>query len=363
MNSQDKWEVPIGKSVPKPPPAPDPYQTAAAQTGSNVTTAQANAIMNNANEKSVLGNVNYNITGYQTVKDPTTGKSYSIPKYERVQTLSPSQQKLYDQQVQLGQGLNNLAIQQTGKLTDLMGKPIDTVGLPDAPGNSEAYRQQVEQAMMTRMNPQLDRDRSALETRLVNQGLVRGSEAFNQALDETNRQANDARTQVFLASGAEGRAQEQQQATNRERAFQERISLRNQPINEITALMSGGQVSMPQFTPYRAANMSETPVGQYIYDSAQMEQNAWAQQQQMRAANNAAIFGAAGNVLGAGLYKWSDARLKRDVSFSHMENGRRFYRYRYLWSDDFEVGVMAQENPDIAVMMPNGFHAVDYGAL
>jgi hypothetical protein len=213
------------------------------------------------------------------------------------------------------------------------------------------------------MNPQLDRDRSALETKLINQGLVRGSDAFNQAMDESNRQANDARTQTFLASGAEGRAQEQQQATNRERAFQERIALRTQPINEITALMSGGQVSMPQFSAYRPANMSETPVGQYVYNSAQLDQNAWAQQAQMKAQSNAAITGALGNVLGMGLYKWSDARLKRDVSFVGEINGRRFYRYRYLWSDEWDVGVMAQENPDIAVMQPNGFYAVDYGAL
>lgn len=318
--------------------------------------------MNNANERSVLGNVDYKITGHQTIKDPTTGKSYSIPQYTRTQTLSPSQQGLYDQQVQLGQGLNNLAIQQTGKLTDIMGKPIDTDGLPDAPGNSEAYRQQVEQGLLSRMNPQIDRDRSALETKLINQGLVRGSDAFNQAMDETNRQANDARTQTFLASGAEGRAQEQQQATNRERAFQERVALRTQPINEITALMSGGQVSMPQFTPYRAANMSETPVGQYIYNSAEMAQDAWKTQAQMQAANNGAMWGAAGNIA-AGAFKWSDARLKRNVSFSHVKNGRFFYRFRYHWSDDWHVGVMAQENLDIAVMQPNGFYAVDYEGL
>jgi hypothetical protein len=353
----------VGKSVPKAPPPPDPYATAAAQTGSNVTTARANTTMANANERSVLGSVDYKVTGNEKIWDPTTGKTYTVPKYTRTQKLSPQEQALYDQQNQLGQGLNNLAIQQTSKLTDLMGQPINTDGLPDAPGNSEAYRQKVEEALQARMNPQLDRDRNSLESKLINQGLVRGSDAFNQAMDESNRQANDARTQTFLASGAESRAEQAQQGTNRERAFQERVALRNQPINEITALMSGGQVTMPQFTPFQSSQMSETPVGQYIYDSAQMEQNAWSQRQQMKAANNGAIAGAAGNILGAGLYKWSDARLKRDVSFSHEANGRRFYRYRYLWSDDVEVGVMAQENPDIAVMQPNGFYAVNYEGL
>lgn len=319
--------------------------------------------MGNANETSPLGSVSYNIRGYQDVTDPSTGRTYSIPQYDRNQTLSPEQQQLYDQQTQLGSKLNNLGIQQADKITNLLGSPMDTSRLPAQAGDMSAYRQQVETGMNQRLNPQLDRDRNALETKLINQGLVRGSDAFNQAMDESNRQANDAHTQVMLASGQEARSQASQQDQERQQAFQEQVATRNQPINEITALMSGGQVSMPQFQGYNPGQVAGTPVGQYVYNSAQLNQQGWQAQQQMQATNNAAIYGAVGNMAGAGLYKWSDARLKRDVAFSHVAGGRRFYRYRYLWDEAWQVGVMAQENPDVAVLMPNGFFVVNYGAL
>src|SRR5215217_6548794 len=40
----------------------------------------------------------------------------------------------------------------------------------------------------------------------------------------------------------------------------------------------------------------------------------------------------------------SDIRLKRDITpLMQLNNGLRLYRYRYLWSDEAYVGVMAQE--------------------
>lgn len=60
-----------------------------------------------------------------------------------------------------------------------------------------------EDALMSRMNPQLERDRAALETQLANQGLQPGSEAYNRAIDQASRQANDARfTGALMASTA-----------------------------------------------------------------------------------------------------------------------------------------------------------------
>lgn len=42
----------------------------------------------------------------------------------------------------------------------------------------------------------------------------------------------------------------------------------------------------------------------------------------------------------------SDVRAKRDiVPLARLENGIGLYRYRYMWSDDVYVGVMAQEVP------------------
>lgn len=59
----------------------------------------------------------------------------------------------------------------------------------------------------------------------------------------------------------------------------------------------------------------------------------------------------------------SDARLKTDIQPLGKRNGRNWYSYRYLWSDERHEGVMAQENPDIAFDIGGGILAVDYGAL
>jgi hypothetical protein len=58
--------------------------------------------------------------------------------------------------------------------------------------------------------------------------------------------------------------------------LQERQTLRNAPINEISALMSGSQVSVPQFQAYNAPSVASTPIGQYINDNynARLQQSS-----------------------------------------------------------------------------------------
>jgi hypothetical protein len=67
-------------------------------------------------------------------------------------------------------------------------------------------------------------------------------------------------------------------------------------------------------------------------------------------------------------WKFSDVRLKRDiVPLARLDNGIRLYQYRYLWSDELYVGVMAQEVREIvpqAVMRgTDGYLRVDYARL
>jgi len=56
---------------------------------------------------------------------------------------------------------------------------------------------------------------------------------------------------------------------------------------------------------------------------------------------------------------FSDRRLKRNI----VPLGKGWYAYNYLWSDDLEVGVMADEHPDAVIAGPGGFAMIDYGAL
>jgi hypothetical protein len=64
----------------------------------------------------------------------------------------------------------------------------------------------------------------------------------------------------------------------------------------------------------------------------------------------------------------SDVRLKRDiVLLDRLANGIGLYRYRYLWSDQVYVGVMAQEVaqivPEAVMRGADGFLRVNYARL
>ena len=66
-----------------------------------------------------------------------------------------------------------------------------------------ADRARVVEALYNRMDPQFERDYSAMENRLVAQGHQRGSASFNAAMDELRRQQNDARFQAEIYGGQE----------------------------------------------------------------------------------------------------------------------------------------------------------------
>ena len=64
----------------------------------------------------------------------------------------------------------------------------------------------------------------------------------------------------------------------------------------------------------------------------------------------------------------SDTRLKTDiVCVGKLDNGLSLYRFRYLWSDTFYVGVMAQEVervvPDAVSRGDDGYLRVNYDRL
>ncbi|MQX50725.1 tail fiber domain-containing protein [Sinorhizobium medicae] len=64
----------------------------------------------------------------------------------------------------------------------------------------------------------------------------------------------------------------------------------------------------------------------------------------------------------------SDRRLKRDIArLAELANGLGVYRFRYLWSDEVFVGVMAQEvlevMPEAVVIGSDGYMRVNYTKL
>jgi len=611
--------------APDPPETPNPYASAAAQTGANVNTAIANTKMQNANVYGPTGSSEFTQTGTHQIKearknkdgtvmtqkvwkpddpeaaaqyrrevegtptktwiatggdegqggyyqetgggkryiDTRTGKdwvdggqwvdeiqydTYDVPTYRQDIKLSENQQRLLNYQEGAGIELGQLGLDQIRKLQGVLGDNFsldkvqglqnrqttvnqpnmdnvnlseidrlkrieldrialdrigdgpqlqeninarnlremqayrgqvagttyDANGMPDFSGD----RRRVEEAIYSRLNPELEREKAALDNKLVNEGFQRGTEAYNRAMDEYARQANDARMQAILAGGQEqsrmfgdalaasnfqnqaaqlsnstelqaqnqlfGQAQARQQALNearqqmygnevnrinlnnqftgaeagfnnaatvteaqfnnaadvselqfnndarmqqagfnnqarqfdfanqmaaaqfgnaqREAQIQEALMQRQIPINEISALMSGSQVQMPQFAGFQAANIPTTPVGDYIYRTAELDQRNYQAELAAQQASMSGLFGLGSSLIG-GMFKLSDRRVKTDIEWVGTERGLGVYRFRYIAGGPPQIGYMADEVKALyphAVITEGGIDRVNY---
>jgi hypothetical protein len=329
----------MGKS--SPPPPPDPRQTSAAQTGTSVATALANANLQNVNQITPNGNLTYSQSGTYQFKDPYTGQSYDIPQFTATQTLSPDQQKLYDLNNQTQQNLGQIGVDQSSKIGSLLNTPFDP-----ATANA-AVENKIDALGAARLDPQFARSEDALRTKLANQGIQPGSAAWNAEMTQFQQGKNDAYNQLFLSGN--------------QQAFQQAQATRNQPINEITALMSGSQVSPPNYVNTSQPTIPTTDNAGIINSNYNQQLQNYQIEQQQRNALLGGLFG-----LGAaGVYKFSDKRLKKDIKkIGKTNDGQNLYSYKYRGSDEPQIGLMAGEvekkRPDAVITTPSGYKAVNY---
>lgn len=301
----------MGKGA-EPPPAPDPVAVAAAQEKTNVRSATAQTGLNSTNQVTPYGNLSYTQIG--NWQDGT-------PHFQAEQTLSPEQQTLLSQQNEYGRLTGQLGIDQTKKLADLLSKPVDL--------SNDATEAAMMQRGRMRLDPMMQQRREGLENKLYNQGVRPGTEAWQRAMTEVGQQENDAYNQLML----QGRGQ----------AVQEALTARNQPINEITALMSGGQVSQPNFVGTPQSQVAATDyMGAVGMQQAALQNNY---NQQMGQQN--AIYGALGSAaggIGGGMMMKSDRRAKTNIKrVGELDNGLSVYSFRYIGSDMTQIGLMADE--------------------
>ncbi len=248
----------------KAPPPPDPKQTAAASTSTNISTATANAYLNNINETDAYGNKTaVNKYAEEAVFDPYTGQTNMIPRFERTTTLSPQQQAIQDQQTAADLNLSTLG----NNLSGTLGQQLT--------GNfklgNEATEDRLMQLGRSRLDPALAQADEALRTRLANQGIKAGSLAYDREINSQNQSKNDAYNQLLL--------------TGRNQANQELVTEDNQRINQISALLNGGQVSQPNFLGANMPTIANTDVAGIINNNYAQQVNAAnqqnAQQQQL----------------------------------------------------------------------------------
>lgn len=310
---------------------PDPVATAQAQTQSNKETAITQAQLNNYDQVTPDGTMTYTQTG--TYADGT-------PKFTKTISYSPTQQAIYDTNNATKQNIATIGKDQSARIGDLLGTPFSV---------DQAIADRITSLGSQRLDPRFATEEDALRTRLANSGIQEGSKAWNDAYKNFSQSKNDAYNQLYLQGSGQ--------------AMQESLAQRNQPINEISALLSGSQVSTPTFGSTPQTSVAGTDVAG-ITQNAYLDANQ--QAQQSVAANNATmggLFGLAGT-LGTGLIKYSDENLKEDIKkVGELDNGLPVYSYRYKAGGPTEIGLIAQDvekvNPD-AVARVAGALAVNY---
>ena len=223
--------------------APDPYATASAQTASNKETAIANANINMVDQYTPEGNVNYEQTG---------AWSDGTPRYRVTQSLSPENQALRAQENEFDRKFNQIGLNQTDKVGEILGKPLDL--------SNEATEGRLMELGRKRLDPRFAEEDQKLEQDLMNRGIRPGSAAYETMRRQFSEGKNDAYNQLLLG----GRSQ----------AVQEALTERNQPLNEITALLNGQQITLPQYQQTPQTNVAGTDIGGMIYDSANMQNQA-----------------------------------------------------------------------------------------
>jgi len=266
----------MGKSRPAPPPAPDYAGAAQATAAGNLEAARATATANRIDQYTPQGSITYNRP--DRVNDPD--------KWTMTQTLSPEGQKLFDQNQAINQQLGDVAQTGVGYVQQSLNDPLSLGGMYDM-GTPEGIQQQASDAAYenaTRyLDPQFAQSEDAMRTRLANQGITQGSEAYNNAMDNAARQKEQAygqaRNQAYL-QGLQGAGQQFSQGQGlRQQQLAEAQLLRQDPLNMLNAVRTGSQMQTAQMPQQMQYNTQNAVAGPDLLGAAtaqgQYDQNAY----------------------------------------------------------------------------------------
>lgn len=291
----------MGASAPSAPPQYNAQQVSQDQTASNVNTAVANATLHNTNQITPYGSLTYAKTGTQDVGGQT------VPQYTATQTLSPEQQGLLSQTQGLEKSALNLGQNQVGAVTDALSHPFDVSKAPALPTDQAAFRDKAYGDLMSRFNTDFDRTQAGMDTKLRNQGLVPGSEAYDHEMQMLGRTKTDAGQQAFLQAGnLAGQNLSQAQTLHNSGIADQQIQ-QSQPVNMLATLTGmGGSVQQPNYVQPTNATVAPTDVAGNALAQYQGQMNAYNQSLQQQNSMMGGLFGLGGSVgQGAGMFGMS----------------------------------------------------------
>ena len=261
----------------------------------------------------------------QWTQDPTTGQ------WTQNQTMNNDLTQAAQGQQQTQAGLMQGAAGLTGQAVGNLSQPLDTSGMTGVNAydpnkymsNMDAgfgSVQGVTDAMMGRLQPQMDQSRAALVQRLRSQGISQDSGAYQRAMNTQDQSDVDARQRALLAGTSEYNTefnrnlQQNQQnsgvgmnafntsTSDRARQMQEATTARNQPLTDIKGMMgAAGDPALDPFAGFasqgNAGGVDYTGAGKDTYQSMLDAVNAQTAKDYANRQGNINAAGATGNWL------------------------------------------------------------------
>jgi hypothetical protein len=199
----------------------DPFVQAAQQTQfGNVVGAEKATAANRVNQQTPFGSLTYTQTGVDANGNPVWSAN---------QTFSPEVAGTMSQ------------------LSNQIGQNISGGFNPQLPSYGINPNEAYTDAIMRRLEPVQQRQQQQLETRLANQGIMRGSEAYQNAMTDFAQKQNDQLTSAVVGGMQTGLQANQQ-------AYNQALGQYNLPLTQLGAYR---QATSPSYVnPYTQAAVS-----------------------------------------------------------------------------------------------------------
>ncbi len=222
-------------------------------------------------------------------------------------------------------------------------------------GSDEA-RQRMENAVYNqaadKLNKQFSLDAADLNTRLQNQGLAVGSNAYQNAFSTLQDSQYDALQNAAYNSIIQGQSAFSNSLNDMVTAGNFTNNARQLSLSEILQSLqnsiSGYQVQKDKFNAWNTASDQITDQGQRSSQGLTLKDG-------VQIMNSMAMLASAS----------SDLRLKENISpVGQLDNGLTVYRFNYIGSPQTQIGLIAQEvrdvKPDAVTVGEDGYLRVNY---
>lgn len=278
------------------PAPPDPYATADAQGQANVDAARTSARLNRYDQFTPFGSTKWKEVGANTYFDQTgydkamedwrlaSQAAANTPAYNPALAalngngysggpvaapVMPTRDA-FTSSTNTDKWVNEFTLDP--KIQNMLDMFLNTsqAPVPEFSFDGTAKRQEVEDALFqrqkSRLDPRFAEEENSLRSRLANQGITEGSEAYNKEIALFGRNKNDAYENATLGS-ITGAGNDMAQQFNMDlSAHNSKIGDRASMLNMLTALATGAQVQAPGASQQQ---VGAAPVAQSIYNSYQ----------------------------------------------------------------------------------------------